>query len=92
VDGHFFDNASEEVFLHVKNDSASPITVTIDVPAETDGLALPNLTVTVPNAQNRMIGPFPKALYTQSDGTVYVNTSAQTNVSYAAIKAGSKSY
>lgn len=68
------------MFLHVKNGSASPITVTIATPGLVDGLAVADLAVTVTNAQERMIGPFPPNIYNQAGGLVYVDYSAGASV------------
>jgi hypothetical protein len=93
VDGHGFDNSSERVILIVKNDHATtPTTVTIATPGTIDGLAITDLAVSVPATSMRIIGPFPSAVYAQNDGTlsikkcVYVNTSSQASVTYAAVK------
>jgi hypothetical protein len=69
------------MFLYVKNASGSPITVTIDTPGLVDGLAIANLTVSVPaTTGERMIGPFPPGIYNQADGNVYVDWSSVTSV------------
>lgn len=67
-------------FLYVKNAGGSPINVTVDTPGSVDGLAISNLVVAVPNAGERMIGPFPPGIYNQSDGNVYVDWSSVTSV------------
>lgn len=96
VDGHGIDNAGEDVMLYVKNGGASPITVTVLTPRTIDGLALPDLTVTIPNAGERIIGPFPNDLYAAEDTElditkcVQVNFSAVTSVTVAAVRLGSK--
>jgi len=92
ADGHAFNNAREDVFLHVKNGGAGAVAVTIATPGTIDGLAIPDLTVSIPAGEDRFIGPFPKELYGQSDGTVHVNTDVQTSVTYAAIKSGGAGY
>lgn len=96
ADGHAIDNTSERVVFHVKNGSGSPVTVTIDAIAMTDDgtLAVSDRTVSVPGGEERIIGPFPNSFYGQADvglsltKAVYINTSAQTSVTYAAIKLG----
>lgn len=68
-------------FLYVKNGSGSPITVTVGTPGNVDGLAIADLTVSVPaTTGERMIGPFPPGIYNQSDGNVYVDYSSGTSV------------
>ena len=73
-------------FLHVKNGGGSSINVTIDTPGTVDGLAVTNLVVAVPNAGERIIGPFPANVYNQSDGMAYVDWSAVTSVTVAALR------
>lgn len=95
VDGHAFDNTTEKVFLHVKNQNAGTIVVTIQTPITVDGLAVPDRTVSIPTASERFIGIFPKEFYSQNDvalslpQAVYVNTDVQASVTYAAVKLSS---
>lgn len=98
ADGHAFDNSSKRVFLHVKNAGGGAVVVTIDCPKTVDGLAVPDLQVSVPAGEERMIGPFPEDLYSQVDSAlgideaVHIDTDTQTGISYAAIQLGSLSY
>ena len=49
-----------QVFVHVKNGGASPDTVGITVLAgDPPGLTIADLSVSVPNGSERMIGPLP---------------------------------
>jgi len=99
VDGFAINNASEQVILHVKNGNAASCTVTVQTPNTIDGMAVPDLTVSVPaTTGDRFIGPFPKALYNKNDSllgiaeAVWVDFSIQATVTAAAIKLGSLSY
>lgn len=74
------------VILNVKNGAGAPITVTIETPGTVDGLAIAELIVTVPNAEERWIGPFPPNTYNQDAGTVYVDYSAVTTITVAALR------
>ncbi len=85
ADGHKFNNTGRE-FLHVKNGAVSPITVTIQTPGLVDGLAVAELTVAVPNAGERMIGPFPTNIYNQAGNMVYVDYSSETSVTVAVLR------
>jgi len=85
VDGNKFSNDGR-MFLHVKNGAASPITVTIQTPGTVDGLAVAEQIVTVTNAEERMIGPFPPNIYNQSDGMVYVDYSSVTTITAAVLR------
>ena len=71
--------------LRVKNGGATPITVTIDVPALLDGQAVTDLTVTIAATGNvdgldfQDIGPFPVS-FNQSDGYVWPVCSAVADI------------
>ena len=83
--GSYFANDGM-MFLHVVNGSGAPITVTVETPGVVDGLAIADQIITVTNAEERFIGPFPPGIYNQSDGTVYVDYSAVTDVSVAVLR------
>lgn len=88
VDGHSIVNPGEGMMIHVKNGGASPINVTIKTAMKVDGRLVPDLVVAVPNASDRLIGPFQKEVYNQTGGTVNVDFSAITSVTVAAIQLG----
>lgn len=96
--GHAFNNIAQDVILHVKNANASPCTVTIGSVRTVDGRTLPALTVSVPNGGERIIGPFPEALYSEAEPdtglaeAVKVNYSITASVTVAALKIGPTSY
>ena len=83
--GNMFPNTGD-AFLHVKNGSGSSINVTVDIPGLVAGMAISDLVVAVPAGGERMIGPFDPTWCNQSDGKVYVDFSAVTTVTVAAIK------
>jgi len=97
VDGHAFQNERANVLLLVKNDSGASVTVTIATPATIDGLTIPDQGSAVAAGAMKVFGPFIKSIYNQDDSAgdtgltdaVFVDTSAQTSVSYAAILVGS---
>lgn len=74
-----------KTMLRVKNNSAAPITVTIDAPGTVDGQAIADLTVTIAATGNadgldfQDIGPF-TATFNQSDGYVHAVCSAVADV------------
>jgi len=96
--GHGFENSDESVILHVKNASGASVDVTISTPNTLDSLAISDLVVAVPAGEERFIGPFPAEVYEQYDSDidkrnlVLVDTSAQTSVTYAALKIGTLDY
>jgi len=80
-----------KVFLHVKNGGASPDTVTIVCQTACNyGSSTPthDLTVSVTNGADRMIGPFPTSRFNDANGDVTVNHSYTTTVTVAAIRGG----
>jgi len=88
VDGDIVDIG--RVALHVKNGSGSPITVTVQTPVQIEGLDLAELTVSVPAAGERFIGPLPASVFAQpvgnaNAGKALVDYSAVTSVTRAVI-------
>lgn len=84
VDGNSFANDGN-TFHHVKNGSGSSINVTYQTPGTVDDLAVTDRVVAVAAGAEKMIGPFPPGIYNQS-GEVYVDYSAVTTITVAAIK------
>jgi hypothetical protein len=57
-------------FCEVKNVNGAGINVIVDIPVTVDGLAVTDKTVAVAlTVGDKMIGPFPPALYNQVTGT-----------------------
>ena len=72
--------------LHVTNGSGGSLTVTIVTPGTSDGLAVADRTVTIPNGEERVIGPFLRAIYSATaTGKVTVQFSATTSVTCQAL-------
>ena len=74
--------------LHVRNGSASPITVTVPTPVTSEGLAVADRTVTVAAGAHGVFAPGSAAvsgIYAQTDGAVHVDYSAVTTVTVAVI-------
>lgn len=68
--------------LRVKNGGGSPITVTVVTPGNTKyGQADPDIPVTVTNATEKAIGPFPPELAV--DGVISISYSGVTTVTVA---------
>ncbi len=74
-----------DTFLHVKNGGGSSINVTIASPTACSHGGTHPLVVAVPNAGERLIGPFPKARHDDANGMVQVTYSAVTSVTVAAL-------
>jgi len=85
ADGNKFTNDGR-IILRVFNDNGSAITVTVQTPGMVDGLSIADRTVSVANGDTKYIGPFPPGIYNQSDGMVYVDFSAVTDVTVAALR------
>ena len=68
-------------FIEVKNASASPINVTLNIPMTVDGNTVTAPVVVIPaTTGDKIIGPFPPAIFNQADGTVNIDFSATTSV------------
>ena len=78
---------SQNAFLHVKNGSASSITVTIasQLDPAPVGAVAQDLTVTIGAGAEKMIGPFYAPAYKNADGNVEVTYSDTTTVTVAAL-------
>jgi hypothetical protein len=74
-------------FLHVKNGSGSSITVTLTATAAVRGQAVSNVTVTIPAAGDKMIGPLNADLFqSPTDGLCAIGYSSATTVTVAALR------
>lgn len=74
-------------FLHVKNGSASSITVTLTATAALRGQTVSNVTVPVPASGERMIGPLSAdLLQSPTDGLCGIGYSASATVTVAALR------
>lgn len=90
--GNMFDNTDPRpTFLHVRNGSASPMTVTIPSTLVRDGLTLASRVVTIPATTDRLIGPILGEIHNQLSGVdigrTYVDYSAVTTVTVAVLRA-----
>lgn len=72
-------------FLHVKNAGASPVTLTVVTPGTIEGFAIADLTVSIPAAGERMVGPLGDVFRDPATGLVALTWSAVTSVTFAAI-------
>ncbi|MEU3255861.1 hypothetical protein [Streptomyces sp. NPDC006997] len=74
-------------FLHVKNGSASSVTVTLTATAAVRGQSVVDLTVSVPASGERMIGPLAAdLLQSPTDGLCAIGYSAVTTVTVASLR------
>lgn len=74
-------------FLHVKNGSGSAVTVTLTATATVRGQSVANLTVSVPAAGERMIGPLqPDLFQSPTDGLCSIGYSSATSVTVASVR------
>lgn len=85
-DGDAFSNDGH-TFVQVLNAAGAPINLTIQTPGTVDGLAVTDRVVAVPaTTGNKMIGPFPTAMYNQSNGQVYLDWSSAASVTFAVVR------
>ncbi|MBS3927087.1 MAG: hypothetical protein KGZ65_00080 [Sphingomonadales bacterium] len=76
-----------KTILHIKKSGATDCTVTIATPNTVDGLAVGDLTVTVPaTTGDKHIGPFPREIYNNADGKIAVTFSNITGLTMAAAR------
>lgn len=88
VDGNSFANDGKTA-IYVTNGSGGNLTVTIQAPdSGKDGLVVTDRDVVVSTGTSELIGPFRKDVYDQSDGSVYLDWSTETSVTFAAIRIG----
>ncbi|WP_232734071.1 hypothetical protein [Kitasatospora sp. CB02891] len=74
-------------FLHVKNGSASAVTVTLATTGAVRGQSVAPVTVSVPASGERMIGPLAGELFAgAADGLAAVSWSATATVTAAAFR------
>lgn len=77
----------DDVFLHVKNAGGSPVTVTVVTPNTVGGLAISDVSVSVPaTTGDRMIGPLSRQNFARSsDGLGEITYSGVTSVTVAVV-------
>ncbi len=81
----FIPNNDGRMFLDVQNDG--DVTQTVTVSVINHGLDIPDYVATIsPDSGERLIGPFPPAVFSQADGSVYIDLSAVTTVSIACLR------
>jgi hypothetical protein len=73
----------ERSFLVVKNGGGSPTNVTVVIPGTIYGQPIPDVTVAVPAAGERWIGPFKADMDDATTGNITVNYSLTTSVTAA---------
>lgn len=83
--GDTIDGTGERVFLHVINGGGGDVTVTVETPNTVDGLAVADLDVVVTAGEERMIGPFPLALYGQNNAGESLNDGQAVEVTYSGV-------
>lgn len=80
---------SRRTFLHIKNDGASVVTVTVDdklTPIPAGSVAFdPDVVVDVPASEEKFIGPIVEARFQGTDGYADVSYSEIAGVSLAVI-------
>ncbi len=87
VAGNTVPNNDGRIFLHFKNANAATRTVTIDIPVLVAGQGVTDLTATIPiNTGDKMVGPFPPAVFNQADDSLSITYSAVADLTVAAIR------
>lgn len=92
VDGEAFNNASENVIIHMVNGGGGASVLTVQTPMQQDGLDVAERTVSVPAGEDRFIGPFQRSIYSKVDAVlslpqaIWINTDVQTSVTLAVLE------
>ena len=84
ADDYFFLNG-EGVFVHLVNGGTAS-EVTIETVTTVDGLAVEDLVRTLPANADRVIGPFPKDIYSNSERKVKMSFTTPTTLEVAVLK------
>lgn len=74
------------LYFHVKNTDVAAKTVTVKGRTYPNGVVNNSLAVTVGASSERLIGPFETGFYEQVDENYYIDFSAATGVTVAAIQ------
>lgn len=85
LDGDEFVNSGREM-IHVKNGHTSPWTVTVNSQLACSQGFDHDAAVVVTNAQERMIGPFPKSRFDDATGKVQITYSGVTALTIAIVQ------
>lgn len=72
--------------LYFKNTDAGTVTVTIVTGGTVSGIALADVTFTLAQNAEKLIGPFDRLLWNDANGYVQITYSAVTGMTVAAIK------
>lgn len=72
--------------LHIKNGGGGSITLTVVTQATVDGKAVADDAISVPNGAERMVGPFPPAIYNDVNQQVALTYSGVTSVTVAVVR------
>lgn len=82
----FMNDGDKRTFMMCKNSSGAPITLTIQTAATRDSLAVADRTISVAAGARVIRGGLNAALYNRPDGTIYVDFSAVTSVTFGVYK------
>lgn len=85
VAGVEFPNDGKTI-ITVKNAAAGASVVTVATPATFGGLAVADLTVSIPAGEEHLIGPFPVSLFNDANGNVGVTASVVTTTTMAVLR------
>lgn len=83
-------NSTQNIMIYIKNGGGGSIDVTFTTITTIDELELPDLVVTIPAGEERMVGAFSNSTYGSGTGTtLYIDFSSDTSVTIGAFKVGS---
>ena len=79
-------DGDKRTFFMCKNSSGAQITLTIQTYATRDGLPVADRTYTIDPGQRLLVGGLRPHVFNRPDGTIYVDFSAVTDVTFGAFK------
>ena len=99
TNNHSFDNTGHNVFIYAKT-TGTAVVLTVVTPNTVDGLSISDLDVTLPATGERIIGPFPKALYDtidtdpdpDIDPAIFIDLDVDTGLTLAVFRLPDPSY
>ena len=74
------------LIVEVENTGASPLDVTVQTAASVFGIPTEDIVVEVTNGERRKIKLHPMSLYQQTDGDIYIDVEANTDLSFWAFR------
>ena len=86
TNGNYIASNDGRIGLIVRNANAGTQSITVLTPGTVDGLAIADLTISIPAGATRYIGPFGTGTFNQTDGSIYIDVSVATDLKFRPIR------